>query len=63
MSQSLTVAAAQYPLDALASPGAYAAKLERWVKEVAGQGAELLVHRGLARAHGDRAGAPAEVAA
>lgn len=43
MSKSLTVAAAQYPLDAFASPDAYAAKLERWVKEAVGQGAELLV--------------------
>ncbi len=43
MSQGLTIAAAQYPLDALASMEAYEAKLERWVKQAVEQGAELLV--------------------
>ncbi|MGE3874787.1 MAG: carbon-nitrogen hydrolase family protein [Parvibaculaceae bacterium] len=43
MSHDLTIAAAQYPFDALASAEAYEAKLERWVKEAVGQGAELLV--------------------
>lgn len=43
MSRSLTIAAAQYPLDALSSFADYEAKLERWVAEAAGQGAELLV--------------------
>jgi predicted amidohydrolase len=43
MSQSLTIAAAQYPLDALSSMDAYEAKLERWVRQAVEQGAELLV--------------------
>lgn len=43
MSRSLTIAAAQYPLDVLTSFADYEAKLGRWVAEAAGQGAELLV--------------------
>ncbi|MGE0240290.1 MAG: carbon-nitrogen hydrolase family protein [Parvibaculaceae bacterium] len=43
MSRNLTIAAAQYPLDAYAAMDAYEAKLERWVSEAAKQGAELLV--------------------
>lgn len=43
MSRGLTIAAAQYPLDALSSFAEYEAKLGRWVAEAAGQGAELLV--------------------
>ena len=37
------IAAAQYPLDALGSLGAYRDKLARWVAEAAGNGAGLLV--------------------
>lgn len=37
------IAAAQYPIDAIASWDAYAAKISRWVREAAGHGAEFLV--------------------
>ncbi|MBX9873896.1 MAG: amidohydrolase, partial [Beijerinckiaceae bacterium] len=37
------IAAAQYPIEALESWDAYAAKLTRWVAEAAGGGASLLV--------------------
>lgn len=37
------VAAAQYPIDAIASWEAYADKLSRWVGEAAGEGAQLLL--------------------
>jgi predicted amidohydrolase len=40
---SLRIAAAQYPLEALGNLEAYRAKLERWVAEAAGHGAQLLV--------------------
>jgi len=40
---AFTLAAAAYPIDALADWAAYAAKLERWVAEAAGAGAQLLV--------------------
>jgi predicted amidohydrolase len=43
MSRSLTVAAAQYPLDALPSFAAYESKVRKWVAEAAGRGAQLLV--------------------
>ncbi|MGE0006972.1 MAG: carbon-nitrogen hydrolase family protein [Parvibaculaceae bacterium] len=43
MSRSLTIAAAQYPLDDFASLEAYEAKLASWVGQAAGEGAELLV--------------------
>jgi predicted amidohydrolase len=39
----LRIAAAQYPLEALGSLEACRAKLERWVAEAAGNGAQLLV--------------------
>jgi predicted amidohydrolase len=39
----ISIAAAQYPLDAFASLGAYRDKLARWVAEAAGNGAGLLV--------------------
>ncbi|MBP6012978.1 MAG: carbon-nitrogen hydrolase family protein [Alphaproteobacteria bacterium] len=37
------VAAAQYPIDAIASWEAYAGKIARWVGEAAGEGAQLLL--------------------
>ncbi len=37
------VAAAQYPIDAIASWEAYAEKIARWVGEAAGEGAQLLL--------------------
>ena len=37
------VAAAQYPIDAIASWEAYAGKLSHWVSEAAGEGAQLLL--------------------
>jgi predicted amidohydrolase len=40
---SFTIAAAQYPVEALADWDAYAAKLERWVGEAAADGAALAV--------------------
>lgn len=40
---SLRIAAAQYPLEALATLGACRDKLGRWVAEAAGDGAQLLV--------------------
>ena len=40
---AFTLAAAAYPIDALADWAAYAAKLERWLAEAAGAGAQLLV--------------------
>lgn len=43
MSRSLTIAAAQYPLDAPASFADYEAKITRWVEDAVRQGAELLV--------------------
>lgn len=39
----LTIAAAQYPIERLDSFDAWAVKVERWVAEAAGAGAELLV--------------------
>lgn len=41
--RSLTIAAAQYPLDWLDDFAAYEAKLERWVEDAVREGAELLV--------------------
>lgn len=43
LKRTLTVAAAQYPLDELESMAAYRAKITRWVEDAVGQGAELLV--------------------
>lgn len=43
MSETLTIAAAAYPLDWLEDFAAYEAKISAWVAEAAGQGAELLV--------------------
>lgn len=43
MSRTIHVAAAQYPIDALASARAWSDKLTRWVDEAASQGAQLLV--------------------
>lgn len=43
MTRKITIAAAQYPLDALKSLAEYEAKITRWVEEAVGQGAELLV--------------------
>jgi len=40
---SLRIAAAQYPIEALARWSDYRAKLERWVGEAAGHGARMLV--------------------
>ena len=40
---SVRVAAAQYPLEALGHWSDFRAKIERWVAEAAGQGAQLLV--------------------
>lgn len=40
---TFTVAAAQYPIEALADWGAYAAKIADWVERAAGAGAELAV--------------------
>ena len=39
----MKIATAAYPLDPLASWADYAAKLDAWVSEAAGQGAELLL--------------------
>lgn len=41
--QSVRIAAAAYPLDALPTLGAVEDKIARWVAEAAGEGAELLV--------------------
>jgi predicted amidohydrolase len=43
MSRTLTIAAAQYPLDPVKTFGEYRAKIERWVDEALTEGAELLV--------------------
>jgi predicted amidohydrolase len=43
MAATLTIAAAQYPIERFATPGAYRDKLARWVAEAVGGGAELLV--------------------
>jgi predicted amidohydrolase len=43
MPRTITVAAAQYPLDPVADLGAYRAKISRWVDDAVNQGAELLV--------------------
>lgn len=43
MSHDLTIAAAQYPLDALSSFADYEEKLARWVGDAVRQGAELVV--------------------
>ena len=40
---TITIAAAQYPIEAFDSLAAYGAKLERWVAEAAANGAQLLV--------------------
>ena len=40
---SIRIAAAQYPIEELASFAAFEAKLARWVREAAGHGAQLLV--------------------
>ena len=40
---SFTIAAAQYPVEALSSWAEYASKLERWLSEAAGRGARLAV--------------------
>lgn len=39
----MKLAAAQYPIDALADWPAFESKLSRWIQEAAGQGAQLLV--------------------
>jgi predicted amidohydrolase len=44
MARTITIAAAQYPLDPVPSFEAYAQKLERWTREAADRGAELLVY-------------------
>ncbi|HEY5597320.1 MAG TPA: nitrilase-related carbon-nitrogen hydrolase, partial [Kiloniellales bacterium] len=43
MPRTLTIAAAQYPLEPVASLDRYEAKITGWVEEAAGRGAELLV--------------------
>lgn len=43
MPRTITVAAAQYNLDALENIAAYRAKITRWVEDAAGNGAEILV--------------------
>ena len=43
MPRTITVAAAQYNLDALENIAAYRAKITRWVEDAVGQGAEILV--------------------
>ena len=43
MTRKITIAAAQYPLDALKSLAEYEAKITRWVEEAVGQAAELLL--------------------
>lgn len=43
MTDTLTLAAAAYPLDWLDSFDAYATKIDRWVARAAGRGADLLV--------------------
>jgi predicted amidohydrolase len=43
MTQTIKIAAAQYPLDALASVDAYRAKITTWVEQAVGAGATLLV--------------------
>ncbi len=43
MTRTVRIAAAQYPLEELASFAAFEAKLARWVREAAGDGAQLLV--------------------
>lgn len=43
MTRTLTIAAAQYPLDYLSSVQAYRAKISQWVENAAGEGAEVLV--------------------
>ena len=40
---TFTAAVAQYPVERLASWESYAAKLERWVGDAAGRGANLAV--------------------
>jgi predicted amidohydrolase len=44
MARTITIAAAQYPLDPVPSFDAYAQKLERWTREAADRGSELLVY-------------------
>jgi predicted amidohydrolase len=44
MSRTITIAAAQYPLDAVPTFDAYAQKLERWTREAADRGAQLLIY-------------------
>ena len=47
MTRKITIAAAQYPLDALKSLAEYEAKITRWVEEAVGQGADFMVaHHG-----------------
>jgi predicted amidohydrolase len=43
MPRTITVAAAQYPLDELADIGAYRNKITLWVEQAVGQGAQVLV--------------------
>lgn len=43
MPRTVTIAAAQYPLDELADLAAYRNKVTRWVEDAVGQGAEILV--------------------
>jgi predicted amidohydrolase len=43
VTRTLKIAAAQYPIDAFDTLEAYRAKLETWVADAAGKGAELLV--------------------
>ena len=43
MPRTITVAAAQYNLDAHENLAAYRAKITRWVEDAVGRGAEILV--------------------
>ncbi len=43
MARIVRVAAAQYPLDEIASAAEFEAKLSRWVEQAAANGAQLLV--------------------
>ena len=43
MSRTVTIAAAQYPLDEITSLAQWRAKVERWCEEAVGQGAQILV--------------------
>ena len=43
MSRTVTIAAAQYPLDEISSLAQWRAKVTRWCEEAVGQGAQILV--------------------